>query len=83
MSQHTLPEQYIIRVEGHLSASWSEWFEGMMITQTESGETILQGSVEDQAALHGLLAKIRDLNLTIVSVARVKADPPTVLGEQP
>lgn len=74
LSQHALPEQYIIRVEGHLSASWSEWFEGMTITQTEAGETILDGPVEDQAALHGLLSKIRDLNLIILSVTRVKVE---------
>ncbi len=63
---------YTIRIEGHLAARWSEWFEGMTITHTESGETILAGRVADQAALHGLFAKVRDLNLIIVSVSRVE-----------
>jgi hypothetical protein len=62
---------YEIRIKGHLAPSWSETFDGMQLTQTQAGETLLSGAVMDQAALHGLLARIRDLNLTLISVIRV------------
>ena len=70
------PEQYVIRVKGHLDTRRSEWFEGLTITPVDSGETILSGRVVDQAALHGLLARIRDLNLTLLLVSRVEPEPP-------
>ena len=63
-------ERYAITVKGHLDPCWSEWLEGLAMTYTDSGETILSGPVPDQAALHGLLMKIRDLNLTLISVNR-------------
>ena len=69
------PEHYKIRVKGHLDPRRSEWFEGLTITPLEGGETSLSGPVVDQAALHGLLAKIRDLNLTLISVTRVEPKP--------
>ena len=59
---------YQILVKGHLESYWSQWFNGMMIEQLSGGDTTLSGYVIDQAALHGLLAKIRDLGLTLVSV---------------
>jgi hypothetical protein len=62
---------YEIRVEGHLGDSWSPWFEGMAIRHEESGETVLRGSLVDQTALHGVLIKIRDLGLPLVTVKRV------------
>jgi hypothetical protein len=62
---------YEIRVKGHLAPSRLETFDGMQITLTPDGETTLRGAVADQAALHGLLARIRDLNLTLLSVKRV------------
>ena len=65
-------EFYEIRIKGHLTPSWSETFDGMQLTLTQDGETLLRGAVTDQAALHGLLARIRDLNLTLISVTRVK-----------
>jgi hypothetical protein len=65
------PQHYRIRVKGHLGPGWSEWFAGMELTRTEAGETLLSGPVLDQAALHGLLAKIRDLNLTLIAVERI------------
>ena len=65
-------EFYEIRIKGHLAPSWSETFDGMQLTLTQDGETLLRGAVTDQAALHGLLARIRDLNLTLISVTRVK-----------
>lgn len=61
---------YEIRVEGHLDPCWSDWLEGLTIACLENGETLLTGSLPDQAALHGVLAKIRDLNLVLVSFTR-------------
>ena len=59
---------YQIRVKGHLSPQWTDWFGGVAITQEDSGETLLTGPVVDQAALHGLLRKVRDLGLPLISV---------------
>ena len=64
-------EFYEIRVKGYLAPSRTETFDGMQITLTSDGETTLSGAVADQAALHGLLARVRDLNLTLISVKRV------------
>jgi len=63
-------EWYEIRVEGHLSGGWSNWFEGLEVQIGSSGDSILTGYLADQAALHGVLAKIRDLNLKLISVNR-------------
>ena len=60
-----------IRVQGHLDSSWSEWFDGMTITNVENGEALLSGPVVDQAALQGVLRKIRDLGLSLISVNQV------------
>src|SRR5215208_416738 len=60
---------YEIRVKGHLDESWSEWFDGLTITNLESGETVLRGEIVDQAALHGVLSKVRDLNLPLIAVS--------------
>ena len=57
-----------IRLKGEIDAQWSEWFEGLSVAHSEEGETVLTGSVADQAALHGLLAKLRDLGLSLLSV---------------
>jgi hypothetical protein len=57
-----------VRIKGQIDEHWSDWFEGLNIVHTDQGETILSGLVVDQAALHGLLAKLRDLGLSIVSV---------------
>ena len=65
-----------IRIEGRIDEHWSDWFEGLMITRTAEGETLLTGEVSDQAALYGLLAKIRDLGLSLVSVKHIESDPP-------
>ncbi len=62
---------YEIRVKGHLEGRWSEWFDGLKITNLESGEALLSGEIVDQAALHGVLAKVRDLGLTLVAVTNV------------
>jgi hypothetical protein len=64
-----------IRVKGHLPQDWSEWFEGMPITHTPEGETVLAGPVRDQAALFGVLMKVRDLGLILIAVNQVQSEP--------
>ena len=64
-----------IRVEGHLGQHWAEWFEGLTISLEEGGVTLLSGPVVDQAALHGLLKRVRDLGIPLLSVVCVKAGP--------
>ncbi len=64
------PTTYCIHIKGHLDPKWSDWFDGMTITWTAEGETNLVGPVLDQAALHGLLAKVRDLGLILLDVTR-------------
>lgn len=65
---------YSIRVQGHLRPEWSAWFDGMIIAHEPDGQTTLSGPVADQAALHALLVKVRDLGLVLVSVQRTEAD---------
>jgi len=66
------PLVYQIRINGHLGPQWTEWFEGLTITLEDNGDTLLTGPVVDQAALHGLLKKMRDLGMPLVSVNRGK-----------
>ncbi len=66
--------RYEIRVEGMLDEHWSAWFDGLQITSERHGETVIAGPVTDQAALHGLLAKVRDLGLPLISVHRVGSE---------
>ncbi len=68
------PMVYQIRVKGHLDRSWSEWFDDLTITPEADGETLLSGSVADQAALHGLLKKVRDLGLHLLLVKQLKTE---------
>jgi hypothetical protein len=62
------PMVYQIRIKGHLGREWTDWFEGLTITLEEDGDTLLTGPVVDQAALYGLLKKVRDLGMPLVSV---------------
>jgi hypothetical protein len=63
---------YQIRIKGHLGHQWTDWFEGLSITLEDNGDTLLTGSVVDQAALHGLLKRVRDLGMPLISVNRVE-----------
>lgn len=65
------PVLYEIRVKGHLDDRWVDWFEGLTITREDNGDTLLTGPVIDQAALHGLLRKVRDLGMPLISIARL------------
>jgi hypothetical protein len=73
------PMVYQIRIKGHLGHQWTDWFGGLTITLEDNGDTLLTGPVVDQAALHGLLKKVRDLGLPLLSVMGVEpnqADAP-------
>jgi len=65
------PMVYQIRVQGHLGSQWTDWFGGLTVTLKDNGDTLLTGPVVDQAALHGLLKKVRDLGMPLVSVVSV------------
>lgn len=70
---HDEPELYEIRLQGHLDDRWADWFEGLTITREDNGETLLRGPVVDQTALYGVLRKVRDLGVLLVSVKRVES----------
>jgi hypothetical protein len=70
-----MPEYYEIKIKGHLDPHWSDWFMGLKLTHLEGDETLISGSLPDQGALHGLLERIRDLSLTLISVT--SGDAPT------
>jgi hypothetical protein len=70
---------YQIRIKGHLGREWADWFEGLAITALDNGEMLLTGPVVDQAALYGLLRKVRDLGIPLLSVVRVKPDQAVAL----
>ncbi len=67
-------ETYEIKLKGHLNESWADWFDGMTFTHESDGTTTLTGEVLDQSALHGLLKKVRDLGLPLISVNRIGSD---------
>ena len=69
------PLVHEIRIKGHLDKQWTEWFEGLTITLEDNGDTLLTGHVVDQAALYGLLRKVRDLGMPLLSVDSVKPGP--------
>ena len=72
------PGRYEIRLKGHLDTRWAAWFDGLTLTHDSDGTTIIHGPVVDQAALHGLLQKVRDLGLPLISVTQVEPDQPDV-----
>ncbi len=75
LTKQNEPTAFQIRLKGHLSREWTDWFGGLTITLEESGDTLLTGPVVDQAALYGLLKKARDAGLPLVSVTRVETSP--------
>jgi hypothetical protein len=66
--------RYELRVKGHLDARWADWFDGLTLTQWPDGTTTIHGAVADQAALHGVLQRLRDLGLTLISVEQLESD---------
>jgi hypothetical protein len=75
---------YEIRIRGHLDTRWAAWFDGLRLTREDDGTTLIRGQIGDQAALHGLLQKVRDTGLPLISVKHVERSPsqPTT-GDQP
>ena len=73
-AEHHNAQYYEIRLKGHLEARWATWFDGLAITLGENGTTLLSGLVADQAALHGILKKVRDVGLPLLSVNSVEPD---------
>ncbi len=74
---------YEIRLQGHLAARWAAWFDGLTLTREADGHTLIAGPVVDQAALHGLLQKVRDTGLPLVSVRHVERRPPPSIPASP
>jgi hypothetical protein len=77
------PVIYQIRLKGHLGRHWTDWFDGFTITLEDNGETLLTGPVADQAALHGLLKKVRDVGTPLLSVVGIKPGQVDALETQP
>jgi hypothetical protein len=74
--------RYEIRLKGHLESRWASWFDGLALTKESDGSTVIRGIVADQSALHGLLQKVRDLGVPLLSVTRIESEeaasvPPT------
>ena len=82
-SHHDDAGRYEIRLQGHLESRWSVWFDGLNVTNKPDGTTVISGPVADQAALHGLLQKARDVGLPLLSVTSVDADQPDVSTVDP
>ena len=73
-----MPEYYEIKIKGHLDPGWADWFAGLELTHLDGEQTLLAGALPDQAALHGLLERIRDLNLKLISVTSVGPSNPSL-----
>jgi hypothetical protein len=76
-------DHYEIRLRGHLETRWAAWFDGMALSQEKDGSTILSGLVVDQAALHGLLQKVRDTGVPLIAVTRIDPDQPGAPSGEP
>jgi hypothetical protein len=74
--------RYEIRLAGRLDAHWAAWFDGLIVSQESDGTTVIGGAIADQAALHGVLQRVRDLGLPLVSVIRIEADQSQTTGIQ-
>jgi hypothetical protein len=74
--------RYEIRLTGHLDPHWTTWFDGLSVRGEVDGTTVISGPIADQAALHGVLQRVRDLGLPLVSVNRVEGDEPTSTGAE-
>ncbi len=77
------PGQYEIRTKGHLDPRWAAWFDGLSLTREIDGTTVIHGPVLDQAALYGVLLKLRDLGVPLVSVTQVEPDKPDLPNTGP
>lgn len=80
---HHQPRLYDIRVKGHLDARWAAWFDGLALTRCNDGTTVMHGPVADQAALHGLLRKLNDVGLPLISVSQTEPEHPDVPASDP
>jgi hypothetical protein len=80
---HHNPGRYEVRVKGHLDSRWAAWFDGLTLTHESDGTTLINGPVADQAALHGLLQKVRDVGLPLLSVTQVEPDQPDSPATKP
>ena len=78
--RHSDAGRYEIRLKGHLDSRWAAWFDGLSLTHDRDGTTVVSGLVADQSALHGLLTKVRDVGLPLISVTQLDPDPPGVLS---
>jgi hypothetical protein len=74
VTEHTSIPQYEIRMKGHLGPRWTAWFDGLSVTNEDGGITVIRGPVVDQAALHGVLQKLRDIGLPLLSVTQIPLD---------
>ena len=74
---HDSTTNYELRVQGHLGSRWSAWFDGLTVTRNDDGTTVICGAVVDQAALHGLLSKLRDVGIPLLSLTQLPPDAPT------
>ena len=77
------PPRYEIRLKGHLDARWAAWFDGLSLTNENDGTTAIRGPVVDQAALHGLLQRLRDVGLPLISVTQLDPDQPHSSSNSP
>ena len=80
---HHTSGRYEIRLKGHLDARWATWFDGLSLTHEGDGTTVIHGPVADQAALHGVLRRVRDVGLPLISVIRVEPGPPAAATTKP